>query len=267
MSRRTKKIFKNLGLGILGLGVLGGAVALCTNYVKNDSVKIHPTYEVGGLTDYGKYVEDEGKLYTKDMFPCDGLKATLDFDNDISYRVFYYDILGNFIEATDDLVEGFSEEAPLNGAYARIEITPLDDEDDKISFREKIDYSSQLNLSVSKTADNINDMFVSFKGKPFEIVNNVPDLVFEYGFKIDENINFVEYDSFTSTTKTLLNVSGYEGISVDLSSMEIDGACAVDLFFISDLENAKYQYVNSTIDEALTFNFDEHLKGTKYILI
>lgn len=34
MSRKGKKIFKNLSFGILGLGILGGAVALGTNYLK-----------------------------------------------------------------------------------------------------------------------------------------------------------------------------------------------------------------------------------------
>ena len=100
-------------------------------------------------------------------------------------------------------------------------------------MKEKYDYASQLNLSVSKNADNINDMFVSFKGLPFEIVNNVPDTVFEYGVKVDENINFIDFNTFSSTTKTLLDVSTFDALKVDLSVLEMSGA--VDLFLISDI--------------------------------
>lgn len=265
MSRKWKKTIKNLSLGILGLGILGGAVALGTNYLKNDSVNIHPSYEIGGLTEYGKYVEDECKLYTKDKFACDGLKATLDFDNNISYRIFYYDILDNFIEATDILTDGYSDNAPLNGAYARVEITPLDDEDGKISWMEKHDYASKLNLSVSKTADNVNEKFVSLNGQLLEIKNNTTDLVFDMNMSFDgTDMKFVEEDSHAVTSRCLLDVSGYKSITFDASTSG-EGGIGVEIYQFYDLGFKKMDLVTDSVTaDSITLNFN---KNAKYVII
>ena len=234
MSRNGKRLFKNLSLGILGLGILGGAVALGTNYLKNDSVNIHPSYEIGGLTEYGKYVEDECKLYTKNKFACDGLKATLDFDNDISYKIFYYDILDNFIESTDSLMNGYSTQAPINGAYARIEITPLNDEDGKISFMEKLDYASQLNLSVSKKAKNVNDKYVSYKGIPFTIVNNIHDVIFVSNKNITDEFIIEDSSSLSAMTTTCLDVSDKKTLVVDSTITEELSGFGMGVFLFKD---------------------------------
>lgn len=120
-TRVVKRII-SVALGVLvAFGTIFGAVKLF-QYMKQDSTSLHLVYEVGSLDEQGRYEEDKGTLYTKEKFACDGLKATLDFDSTISYQVAYYDILDNFISKSEVLTEGYSGKAPINGAYARIQI-------------------------------------------------------------------------------------------------------------------------------------------------
>ena len=90
LTGKTKKVIKGIGLAVMGLGLLGGIVAVASQFVGKNEVSADLSYEVGGLTEYGKYEEDEGSLYTKEKFACEGLKATLAFDATINYKIFYY---------------------------------------------------------------------------------------------------------------------------------------------------------------------------------
>lgn len=214
MSRKTKGILKKIGLVALGVGAVG-AVGLgaktAYDYLKNDLMSIHPTFEVGGLGNDGEYVKDESTLYTKNLFACEGLFATIDFDSDISYQFFYYDINHNFIESSDVYTKGVTADVPLNGAYARVEITPLNDEDGKISLKERVTYPSQLNLKVSKKAEsNVNKKFMSLNGNLMEVVNSPLGLNFVEGRVFDvSDLTFKQSELsnvHVITSDTLLNL-------------------------------------------------------------
>lgn len=224
MSRKTKNILKKIGLITLGVGAVGavgmGGKALY-DYAKNDLYTIHPIFEVGGLGNDGKYVNDELSLYTKESFACEGLSAKLDFDSEISYQFFFYDINDNFISSSEVYTGGSNATIPLNGAYARVEITPKNDEDGKISLKERITYPSQLNLKVSKKAEsNVYKKFTSYKGELHTITSSISELKFvdhqaftiEDGFKASSSsqgvctsVNFLDVTSFN---KLLLNSDG-----------------------------------------------------------
>lgn len=262
LTGKTKKVIKGIGLAVMGLGLLGGIVAVASQFVGKNEVSADLSYEVGGLTEYGKYEEDEGSLYTKEKFACEGLKATLAFDATINYKIFYYDILDNFISATTMLNSGYSGEAPLNGAYARIEITPISDEDGKISWTEKIKYSNQLTVKVAKGASaNVSQKFVNYRGNNFQVVNNMEDSIFEYGteFLVDtfeENKN----NEMATTTKTLLAVKGGSTITFDdteLSEAIITCYIFNDLPVSSDMKYTAIEWM-----ESLTLE-----KTAKYVLI
>lgn len=222
---KTKKILKTFSLVLLGLATIGGVTTLTTHLIKNDKVTIHPTFEVGGLNAQGKYEEDKSTLYTKEKFACEGLQATLDFDSTINYQIFYYDILDNFVSSTDVITKGYSVSAPTNGAYARIEIIPTNDEDGKISFKEKYNYSKQLNLKVNKDAKkNIDEKFKVFDGKCFEVVTSPSSLIFSLGYIIENNGDYSMgvVDSGINTIVTcsnLLKVNGYKSISFDFTKV------------------------------------------------
>ncbi|MDE7263242.1 MAG: hypothetical protein K2N64_01095 [Anaeroplasmataceae bacterium] len=278
MRKNKIKIIKAISGIILGLGVLGGVIAITNHFVRKDEVSIHPTFEVGGLNANGKYEEDKTTLYTKEKFACEGLKATLDFDSTINYQIFYYDILDNFISSTDVLKEGYSGTAPLNGAYARIEITPINDEDGKISWTEKIKYSNMLNLKVAKNAEqNVKNKFVTIKGRQFQVVNNVLDNVFEYGIRITDDLEFIVHDGQSATTKTILSVEKYKMLEFrPLKLAENFGGSYfnIKVFQFAELPNTDSIYTTTNMDRGeqlavsganlYTLNFE---KDTKYILI
>lgn len=265
MSRKTKKILKKIGLIILGVGAVGavgmGGKALY-DYAKNDLQTIHPTFEVGGLGDDGKYVNDELSLYTKDSFACEGLSAKLDFDSEISYQFYFYDINDNFISSSEVYTEGANANIPLNGAYARVEITPTNDEDGKISFKERFDYSSQLNLKVSKKAEsNVNKKFVSFKGENLQVVNNVSDLVFEYGKCWTNDGLLISSEKNSATSVTLLNVENFKSIDFDFNKLT-EFAMDFSIIEFSELPNNDSVFTYTTSESSIEFK-----KDTKYILI
>ena len=148
-SKQTRKEILSIGLGILfTVGAVIGISAL-TSKSEETTKEINPKYAIGGLTEDGKYLETEESIYTKDAFECQGLDIEMDFKNNVSYRVFFYDEDTNFISATEKLTENYDESTtPLISKYARIVITPNDD--DKISWYEKNGYANQLTIEVNK---------------------------------------------------------------------------------------------------------------------
>ena len=161
MKRKTKKILKGIGLAALGLGVLVGGANLIKNVAEDkDSTteKINLTYEVGGLNDLGKYVEDDGTLYTKNAFECKGLTIDIDFDSNVQYQVFFYTEDDVFVESTEVLTDDYKIDVEDESiTHARIEITPnwdmlevKKDDDQVIKWYETYKYSKQLKVSVDK---------------------------------------------------------------------------------------------------------------------
>lgn len=221
---KKKSLFKKIGLAVAGVGALGLAtlgVSKGVSYLKADTKELNLSYEVGALNSNGEYVEDESRIYTKEKFACDGLKVLLDFDSTINYQVFYYDILDNYVDSTEILDNGYSGISPLNGAYARVVITPLNDEDNKVSFLEKYKYGNQLTINVNKNAEeNLKEKYTSFCGYPLTYVNNVSEVVFDYGYLIEEDEFRFEEDANHSwaTTRCLLNVNDFNDMVINQSS-------------------------------------------------
>lgn len=149
---KSKKTWKNaLIIGLACITLVGAVVGLSALFRKSEETTkvVNPTYAVGGLTEKGAFLETEESIYTKDSFECLGLDIDLAFDNNISYRVFFYDTENKFLSATNKLTEDYDENTtPMFARYARIVITP--NEDDKISWYEKSKYANQLEISVDK---------------------------------------------------------------------------------------------------------------------
>lgn len=276
MKLKSKFVLKKLGLAVVVIGLAAGAGVAISNLVKNlkdDSHKLTLNYDIGGLNEAtGKYEETKETLYTKDKFACYGLTAKLDFDATINYQIFYYDILDNYISATNVLNKGFSDAAPVNGAYARIEITPTNDEDNKISFTEKIKYSNMLTVNVAKDAESkVNERFTSYKGKCLQVVNLPTDSVFEIGVGIDnKNYNWSKGgDTSAATTKTILAVGNNNSINFDFTKFSIasgDGMSAI-FYGFDDLPTkgkvvSTYTFVSGSSTTAQTID-----KNVKYLLV
>lgn len=147
---KFKKNWQNwltVGLGVL---IFAGSVIGISSLVKKaneDTKTISLTYSVGGLDANGKYEETEDSIYTKDAFECQGLKITPDFDSQVSYEVFFYDLNGQFLESSGVLTD-FYDKTPFVAKYARIELLP--EADNKVSWYEVSKYANDIKVEVSK---------------------------------------------------------------------------------------------------------------------
>lgn len=219
---KTKNIIKNIALALAGVAAItavGFGVKTIVDYTKDDLKQISLNYEVGNLGTDGKFVDNESTLYTKEAFGCYGLQIKPDFDSTVNYQIFYYDILDNYISSTSSLSDSYIEEAPVNGAYARIVIEPIDDEDGKISFLEKLNYSKQLTVKVKKQQD-LDSRFDVFKGRVMQVVSDTESLVFTNGLSFNEETFLWNPNTRNSVTATtVLKVAGGSTLNVDLSSL------------------------------------------------
>lgn len=149
---KSKSLWKKIGLGVLAgvvlIGAVFGVTALFRKAEEETQKEINPTYAIGGLTEQGAYLETKESIYTKDAFECQGLNVKLAFDNNISYRIFFYDSEDKFFNATEKLTTNYNGVISPFVYTARIVITP--NEDSKISWYEKNGYAKQLTISVDK---------------------------------------------------------------------------------------------------------------------
>ena len=256
ISLKGKSIIKKVALALAGVAALtavGFGVKAIVDYTKNDLKTISPSFEVGNLGADGKFVDDKSTLYTKDAFKCDGLQIKLDFDNQINYQIFYYDDLDNFIESTDVLSEAYS--GGLHDSYARLVITPTDDEDDKISWTERLSYPKQMEIKVSKTQTS---KYFNVLNKRLRLTDKLSDLRFVYGDIANRSngYEFIESDNTSVTSMDFLSVKG--GSKLTCSYVPSKGSCVVFAFEFKDV-NGDIKFldkIQTNSSHTLTFNND-----------
>lgn len=269
ISLKGKGIIKKIALvltGVAALAAVGFGVKAIVDYTKNDLKKITLNYDVGNLGADGKYVADETTLYTKEAFGCYGLQVKPAFDSTVNYQIYYYDILDNYISSTAVMSDGYSGEAPLNGAYARIVIEPRDDEDGKISLTERIKYPSQLTVKVKKNQD-IESRFSVFRGQLMQVVSSTDNLIFtdDLYFSLD-TMKWETNSVYCVTSTTLLKVDGGSTVTADFSDLDEDFSKAfVRIYQFSDLpldDNMVVDKFGSSVGKSGVLD-----KKTKYIFV
>jgi len=114
--------------GIVKLGVM----------LSSDTKEISPSFKRGALDVNGKYVDTNDSIVTKELFECQGLKITPDFDSTVSYQVFYYDQDQTYLECSEVQESAFSY-TPVLAKYASVVITPDVDEDGARAFHDLAD--------------------------------------------------------------------------------------------------------------------------------
>ena len=148
---KSKKTWKQILIIALSCLLLVGAIMGITALFRQreETTKtISPSYAIGGLTETGTYLDTEESIYTKDAFECDGMEIIPVFENNISYRVFYYNYNNEFLSSTEELTGKYSALRPELARYCRIVITPNDDQE--IKWYEVNGYAKQLEISVYK---------------------------------------------------------------------------------------------------------------------
>ena len=208
-SKRTWKKILSVGLGIIiTVGAIVGISALVKKG-KEKTNEINPKFSIGALTEDGKYSESKESIYS-DAFECQGLSVQLAFDHNISYEIFYYNQYSDFISSTGTLTENYNTVEnlmPANTVFARIEITP--NEDDEISWYEKSKYSKQLTIEVFKDQTDLSN--VELPVDLFSIDSTKLNQIIRRGS--DGKISFEENSS--TNVSSPITVSNIKKLSVD----------------------------------------------------
>ena len=179
-SNKTKNILKSALCVVLVVATVLGVASLFSR--KDDLKEIHPVFSIGGLTELGKYAEQDNTIYTKEAFECEDLRIEVDFEKTITYRVFFYADNGEFISSTKDMTENFVSDVPDGAVFARVLITPdwealeVEKEDRVISWLEIAKYSNQLTIKVAaeskKTDKETNETVTDLAGTTW-VINSV----------------------------------------------------------------------------------------------
>lgn len=226
---KSKKTWKNiLIIGLAIITLVGAIVGLSALFRKSEETtkEINPTYAIGGLTETGAYLETKESIYTKDAFECYGLKTSLEFDNNISYRLYFYNENNSFIESTEKLTDAFDSEdtsLPFGAKYCRVVITP--NEDSKISWYEKSGYAKQLTIKVAKVQKDVKiseDLLVwdsSLEGKYFN--NSLTSYGTSESFRSSKIIDLTGYSQvkvcFSKVLSGMYSKFAFAGTDVNLS--------------------------------------------------
>ncbi|MBO5927836.1 MAG: hypothetical protein J6Q32_03185 [Clostridia bacterium] len=154
-----KKKVKNdkLKFAVITIVFVVLSMALIGLFVKLDRQTSFTTiggesYSIGTLDEKGEFAESDLSIYLRKDITVDGLKCQLKKDSNISYKLFFYDEEGEFLGVSGDLVEDYEsdEETPVGASSVRIVITPIEDEDGKVSLVEVLGYANQLTVTVNK---------------------------------------------------------------------------------------------------------------------
>ena len=79
------------------------------------------------------------------------MKCELKDDANIKYQLFFYDKDGEFISASAELTADYDgTNIPETAESVKIMITPIEDEDGKVSLMEVLGYANQLTVTVNK---------------------------------------------------------------------------------------------------------------------
>lgn len=263
------KTLLKIGAGVLAIGGVAAIAGTVVDYVKDDYEVIHPSFEVGGLNEIGKYVEDESSIYTKNSFDCQGLKIVTDFDAEVKYQVFFYDDVDNFISSSDVYTQGNEFILPVGAEKARLELTPLNDDDGVISWFEKSQYANDIEINVYKN-QNYLDSFVLAK-KTLKVVSNTNDLVFTNGLTLDNEDgalvwNEIAHNAATSTTS--LRVNGGEVFTVKCPDEFVANDDGMFRYSIAEFSNVPNDdtliSISALTSSATSFTLSE---DTKYIVV
>lgn len=128
---------------IVGMGAVSGLA-------NKDEKKLNAFDYEQATIEGGKVSEGEGTLVS-DYFSVNEMTVDIKDDAKVTYQIHFFDEDKKYVSSTEEVSEDFKYEATEGSTivYARIEITPTDDEDGEISFFEKIEYARQIEVTYN----------------------------------------------------------------------------------------------------------------------
>lgn len=216
---KSKKTWKKIVSIVLGVGVavgsLVGSTALFTKIQKQTHKTISPTFSVGEInTVTGKGEQSNSSIYTKDSFDAKGLKIVLDFDADISYRVFWYNQLGEFEYVSDVMNESKEFYTPYK-CKARIQISPNSEEN--VSWYETLKYSNQMTIQVAK-----DQTYKTLEFKQHDLSSTI--FTKHDGSVCFDSQGVVSFDNNTNKTYSITNNGSYSAFYI--KSYKVDSSAS-----------------------------------------
>ena len=156
--RKTKRIiglFLIIATCIVAIAALGAG----RNKADKGFDLVNLDFERGSLDATGKYSEVKSSIYTKEAFECGSeLRIKLDFDSNVTYRIFFYDEDDQFISSTDEYDETVTATVPEGAFYARLVVTPewdadVDKDDQIVRTWNVRKYAKQVTVMVVPVKD------------------------------------------------------------------------------------------------------------------
>jgi len=264
-----KKILAGALAVVLGVGAIAGVSALIGNKADDDGkIVINPKWSIGGLDNQGKYEESDATLYTKDAFECQGLTIKPNFDSNVKYQIFFYDELGEFVESSSLLESSYDSSIPVGATHARLELTPIWDEDVKekdrvIKWYNKHQWTNNLEIKVNEEQNGVEK--ISFMNTDFIVLEDIAQLSFSKGSILTTD-GVVNYDASKNAHAChygyVVKVTGFETLYFD--STVVDGlSFSFGEFMGKSMEvNKNGSYFNSWNTSSVELDSD-----TDYIII
>ena len=138
---------------LVGLLLIGAIIGLFIKFDRQTSTTTigGEAYSIGLIDDTGANESGDTAIYLREAVTTDGLTCKLAKDAKISYQLFYYDADGEFLSASDVLTADFDgSDIPEGAESVRIVITPISDEDGKVSLHEVLVYASRLTVTINR---------------------------------------------------------------------------------------------------------------------
>ena len=152
---KTKRSWKNVitvAVSVLLLfGVVAGGLSLFSRDTKSVSAM---EFSLGKLDAEGKHMDSDQAIYTKDAFPCQGLRIVPDFEAAGEFDVYYYDDNDKFLGVSASLTDVFEEDYPV-ATRCRVVYHPAKPDDVKasewkIGRLEVMKYAKQLTITIDR---------------------------------------------------------------------------------------------------------------------
>lgn len=263
---KSKNVFSKIISFVLFVATIIGAVALINHFVSNKAdddglVEINPIFEIGGLTESGKYEETKESLYTNKAFECLGLEVKLEFDSTINYQIFFYDDLGNFVSSSGVLTEHYTDDIPNGVSHARIEITPVweddvDEEEKELNIFQIRKYVKQLTIKVLEEQNKI-DLLIEDLEENYEKVDLL--VVGQGTFDVENGSNgFEEKENSPWYFYNVINVT-----SEDYLVLKLPIVLLKEKVIYSETEYGAFIYYDITNKQSSLANYKYEEVGVK----
>ena len=258
---KTGRIITTVVAVLLLFGVVVGATAL----FGKDTTTINPgEFKLGSIGPDGRSVSSSTSIYTKEAFPCQGLRIVPDFEATGTFDVYYYDVNERLLGSALDKSDIYEGEFP-GASLARIVYTPdvpdgVKASEWSIGRLEVYGYAKQLTITVDKEQveyKSSTDLFDAEKATS--------------GYFEKDNIGEVtENPAYTSSEKIALDGKyDYYRIYVKYTA---DTASSMDTEVMFGDEEDKAIRVSEngkTVEDgvAYTFDGDAMIEGSWYSVI